>query len=52
LLSLNNDIYKSIDGYYIRKNNEWKFTPIEKEFDSNELLDIAETLINLEENDN
>jgi hypothetical protein len=52
LLSLNNDIYQSIDGYYIRKNNKWKFTPVEKEFEDGELLDIAETLINLNEREN
>jgi hypothetical protein len=49
---ISNVIYKSNHGYFMFKNNEWKFTPIEKEFDSDELLDIAETLINLNEKEN
>lgn len=43
--------YKSIDGYYVKQPDTgvWLFFPFEKGLDSQELLDIANTLRNLNE---
>ena len=51
LLSMSNSIYESIYGYFILKNNLWKFTPLEKEFDIDDLMTIMDTLRNLNENE-
>jgi len=49
LFPMSDSIYESVHGYFILNNHKWKFIPLEKEFTDDELLDIAETLINLNE---
>jgi len=50
LEKVSNFLYKSIHGYFmLNQSKEWIFTPIEKEFDSDLLLDIMDTLKNLNE---
>lgn len=45
-------IYKSEDGYYIldKTDNEYKFIPIEKQFNTQQLLNNIDTLNYLNEN--
>jgi hypothetical protein len=45
---LSDKVYKCEYGYFILKD-EWVFVPIETEFSSDTLLDITETLMNLNE---
>ena len=52
MLPISDSIYQSVDGYFMFRNDRWIFTPLEKEFTDNDLLDIAETLINLNEKQN
>jgi len=52
LLPISNSIYKSVDGYFMLRNHRWTFTPLEKEFTDNDLIDIAETLVSLNEKQN
>jgi hypothetical protein len=42
-------VYRFNYGYFILKNNEWLFLPLEKEFNINALMDISDTLRNLNE---
>ena len=43
-------IYKSEHGYFISGNDRvWRFAPFEKEFDTDTLLSIMDTLRNLNE---
>jgi len=51
LLPMSDSIYESIYGYFILKNNRWKFSPVEKELDADDLMIIADTLRNLNENE-
>ena len=44
-------IYKSVYGYFILRNNKWMFTPLEKEFDTDDLMNISDILRNLNENE-
>jgi hypothetical protein len=50
LLPMSDSIYESIYGYFILKYNKWIFTPLEKEFDTNDLMIIMDTLRNLNNN--
>jgi predicted DNA-binding protein (MmcQ/YjbR family) len=50
LEKLSEKIYKSNYGYFINKD-KWIFIPLEKEFDANDLMIIADTLRNLNENE-
>ena len=45
---LSDKVYKCEYGYFILKD-EWVFVPIETEFSSDTLLDITETVMNLNE---
>jgi hypothetical protein len=51
LLQISEHIYKSIYGYFILRNNKWMFTPLEKEFDTDDLMNISDILRNLNENE-
>lgn len=51
LLPMSNSIYESIYGYFILKHDKWMFTPLEKEFYTDDLMIIADTLRNLNENE-
>jgi hypothetical protein len=51
LLPMSDSIYESIYGYFILKNNRWIFTPLEKEFYTDDLMIIADTLRNLNQNE-
>jgi hypothetical protein len=53
LADVSDKIYKSRYGYFIlqENSNKWIFTPIEQEFDTNDLLAILDILRNLNEND-
>ena len=51
LLPMSDGIYESIYGYFMLKNNRWTFTPLEKEFDTDDLMMVADTLRNLNENE-
>jgi len=51
LLQMSEHIYKSIYGYFILRNNKWMFTPLEKEFDTDDLMNISDILRNLNENE-
>jgi len=51
LLPMSDSIYESIYGYFILRNNIWIFTPLDKEFDVNDLTTIADTLRSLNKND-
>jgi hypothetical protein len=50
---ISNKIYKSQYGYFIFKDDgkKWIFTSLEKEFDTNDLLNIMDILRNLNEHD-
>jgi len=50
---ISNKIYKSKYGYFIFRDDTrtWIFTPLEKEFDSGDLLNIMNILNNLNENE-
>ena len=52
LADISDKIYKSKYGYFIFENDrkEWIFTPLEKEFNTNDLLNIMDILRNLNEN--
>lgn len=46
-------LYKTEYGYFLYKNDaRWVFLPYEKEFDTDNLLSIMDTLRNLNENHN
>lgn len=49
LLKLSEYHYNSVDGYYIKQNEVWKFFPFEKGLDSEELTNISLTLSYLNE---
>jgi len=51
LLQISEHIYKSVYGYFILRNNKWMFTPLEKEFDTDDLMNISDILRNLNENE-
>lgn len=51
LLPMSDSIYESIYGYFILRNNIWIFTPLDKEFDVNDLTTIVDTLRSLNKND-
>ena len=53
LADISDKIYKSRYGYFIlqEQTKQWIFTPLEKEFDSNDLLAIMDILRNLNNND-
>jgi hypothetical protein len=51
LLQMSEHIYKSVYGYFILRNNKWMFTPLEKEFDTDDLMNISDILRNLNENE-
>ena len=36
--------YSSSDGIFVKEFDQWEFIPNEKSFDSNQLLDIVNTL--------
>jgi hypothetical protein len=47
---ISNSVYKSEHGYFmLRQSGEWILTPVEKEFDTDTLLGIMDTLKNLNE---
>lgn len=48
---ISDSVYKSEHGYFmLNQSGEWIFTPIEKEFDTDILLGIMDTLRNFNEN--
>jgi hypothetical protein len=49
LLQMSENIYKSVYGYFILRNDSWIFTPVDKEFDVDTLFSIIDTLRNLNE---
>lgn len=51
LADVSDKIYKSRYGYFIlqEENRKWIFTPLEKEFDTDDLLTIMDILRNLNE---
>lgn len=49
LLPLSDSIYESIYGYFMFKNSLWKFMPLDKEFDIDDLTIIRDALRNLNE---
>jgi hypothetical protein len=51
LSPISKHIYKSVYGYFIFRNNIWIFTPLDKEFNANDLTTIADTLRGLNKND-
>jgi hypothetical protein len=53
LADISDKIYKSKYGYFIYQDNykKWIFTPLEKELDTDDLLNIMDILRNLNEND-
>lgn len=53
LADISDKIYKSKYGYFIYQDNhkKWIFTPLEKEFNTDDLLNIMDILRNLNEND-
>lgn len=52
LSPISDSIYQSVYGYFMLRNHRWIFTPLEKEFTDDDLIDIAETLVNLNEKQN
>ena len=47
---ISDSVYKSEHGYFMkRESGEWIFTPVEKEFDTDILLSIMDTLRNFNE---
>jgi hypothetical protein len=52
LADISNKIYKSRYGYFLLQEDpkRWVFTPLEKEFDTDDLLNIIDILRNLNEN--
>ena len=42
-------VYKCSDGYFLDKDHEWVFLPTEKEFHTDLLMTITDTLRNLNE---
>ena len=53
LADISDKIYKSHYGYFMlqENTNKWIFTPIEQEFDTNDLLAILDILRSLNKND-
>jgi hypothetical protein len=51
LSPISKHIYQSVYGYFILRNNIWIFTPLDKEFDVDDLTTIADTLRSLNKND-
>lgn len=51
LSPISKHIYQSVYGYFIFRNNTWTFTPLDKEFDVDDLTTIADTLRSLNKND-
>ncbi len=53
LAGISNKIYKSRYGYFLLQEDpkRWVFTPLEKEFDTDDLLNIMDILRNLNENE-
>lgn len=51
LSPISQHIYQSVYGYFIFRNNTWAFTPLDKEFDADDLTTIADTLKGLNKND-
>jgi hypothetical protein len=53
LADISDKIYKSRYGYFMlqENTNKWIFTPIEQEFDTNDLLAILDILRSLNKND-
>jgi hypothetical protein len=50
--SISDTVYRSEYGYFmfINDKRQWIFTPIEKDFDIDTLMDITDILRNLNEN--
>lgn len=44
LTKISDKIYKSIYGYFIKKETEWQFTPLDISFSSDLLFDINNVL--------
>lgn len=44
LEKINENYYSSYLGYFVKKEQNWNFLPLEREYCKEELLDIAETL--------
>ena len=53
LADISDKIYKSRYGYFIfqEESKKWIFTPLEKEFDTDDLLSIMDILRNLNEHE-
>ena len=49
LEKLSDKIYKSVEGYFIHKDNEWRFLPLDKQFTMDILSSITDTLKHLNE---
>jgi hypothetical protein len=49
LEKISDKIYKSIEGYFIYKDNEWSFLPLDKQLTINILSNIIDTLKDLNE---
>jgi hypothetical protein len=49
LEKLSDKIYKSVEGYFIYKDNEWSFLPLDKQLTINILSNIIDTLKDLNE---
>jgi hypothetical protein len=53
LVDISDKIYKSQWGYFMRlDNDEWVFTPIEKQFNQCDLFAVTDILRNLNEQNN
>lgn len=49
LEKLSDKIYRSNYGYFVYRETEWLFIPLEKEFNVDRLMNISDTLRNLNE---